>query len=156
MQRELRTLHKKFLRRGIRMKMKGITVTNNPDAEMQKKFQLYQFLIADPLFARNDQARLELLQDALRAGRENGRQRYLPSMQETQQQQVEIQKQAMMQLEQEKAAAAQQAQAAQVKNNLDQANQDLKLKSTAEKMAEKSLALNGVASPPSNAGGAPQ
>jgi hypothetical protein len=154
--REARTLHKKFLRRGIRLKMKGITVTNNPDAEMQKLFQLYQTLMADPLFQQNAQGRWELLHDALRAGRLSGTQRYLPSPDELKQQQVELQKQALLQMQQEKEAAAAQAQTAQVKNNLDTANQDLKIKSTAEKLAQHSLALNGAAAPESNAGGAPQ
>lgn len=141
---EANTLHKKYLRRGIKMTMKGVTVIQNPETEMQKGFQLYQQLMMEPTFQQNAQARVEVLRDALRAGRVNGRKRYLPTPEELQQQQIEIQKQAMMQMAQEKAAAEAQAAQDQVDANIKAANQELKIKDTARKMAESNLAPAGV------------
>lgn len=158
--KESRSLHKKFLRRGIHLQMRGVTVTQNPDAEMQKKFQLYMQLMQEPTFAQNPDSRLAVLRDALRAGREDGRDRYLPTPQQLQQQQVQMQMQAQLQLEQQKAMAAKQAQDDAVKAKLGAAKTDLDQRSTAEKLAERSLQMNptdptaGV-QPQSNSGGAP-
>lgn len=161
--RESRTLHKKFLRRGIHLQMRGITVTQNPDAEMQKKFQLYTFLMNEPTFAGNPQARIELLRDALRAGREAGRDRYLPTLEQIQQQQLDLQKKAMIQMELEKAMAAKQQADEATKSKLAGAKQEIDQKTTAEKMAAHSLAINAIdnnaaqsaAGPAAGAPGAP-
>lgn len=140
----MNTLHKKFLRKGIRLEMKGITVTQNPDAEMQKGFQLYQMLMNEPTFAQNPDSRVTVLRDALRAGRVQGRQKYLPTPQEVQAQQVQIQQQAMIQQELAKAQAAKQQADDAAKATLAAAKQHLAQKTTAEKLAEHSLALNPV------------
>lgn len=140
--RESRTLHKKFLRRGIHLQMSGVTVTQNPDAEMQKKFQLYTFLMQEPTFAQNPDARVELLRDALRAGREPGRDRYLPTPQQIEQQQMQMQQKLMMQQELAKAQVAKQQADEAAAANLKAAKTHLDQKSTAEKLAEKSLAMN--------------
>lgn len=142
--RETRTLHKKYLRRGIKLKMKGVTVVQNPEAEMQKGFQLYQMLMQEPLFQQNAQARIEVIRDALRAGRVGGRTRYMPTVEQVEQQEINLRKQAMIQMQQEQEAAQAQAQEAQIKANLEAANNDLKIKSTARKMAEANLASAGV------------
>jgi hypothetical protein len=145
-QRETRSVHRKWLRRGINMRMKGVTVVNNPDAEMQKFFTLYQTLSIDPIFQQNAQGRIELLRDALRAGRVPGRNRYLPGADEIQQQQIEMQKQAMLQMDQEKQQAAQAKAAEEQKARLAQAGQEDKVNSMADKIADRSLALvNGPA-----------
>lgn len=139
---ESRTVHKKFLRRGIHLQMRGITVTENPDAEMQKKFQLYQMLMTEPTFAQNPDARISLLRDALRAGRVVNRNKYLPTPEELQQQQIAMQKQAMIQMALEKAQADKQAADGAMKDRLAGAKTEIDQRSTAEKLAEKSLAMN--------------
>ena len=140
--RESRTLHKKFLRRGIHLNMRGITVTENPDAEMQKKFQLYQILMSNQQFAQDMEAQNELLRDALRAGREPGRDRYLPSPDEVKQKQVQLMMAAQQQAEQQKAAAAAQAAAEAEKARLAAAKTHLDQGNVAEKVAERALQLH--------------
>jgi hypothetical protein len=133
------TINKKILRRGINLKMRGVTVVNNPDAEMQRLIQLYQVLITEPSFAQNQTARIEVLRDALRAGRVPGRQRYLPSAEEVQKMEIELRKQAMQQMEAEKQAQAVAQQEAMVKDNLSKAQQALTIKSVAERTAKAAM-----------------
>ena len=138
---ETRSIHKKYLRRGIRLNMSGITVTQNPDAEMQKKFQLYQMLMTEPTFQQNAKARVEVLRDALRSGREPGRNRYLPTVEELEAQMVEIQKKAMLQMQEEQAAAAAAQEQAAGEERIKAARRDLEIKSLARRRAEENLAL---------------
>jgi hypothetical protein len=145
---QIKTIHKKFLRKNIKLKMNGITVLDNPDAEMQKQFQLYTVLMTNPEFAQNPQAQNEVLKDALVKGRVNGRDRYLPSPEEIQQQQVDTQKKAMLQIAAQKQAQDQQAQEEQVKTNLAKIKQAMTIKKTAQDLAENNLDLaptNGAA-----------
>jgi hypothetical protein len=142
--RETRTIHKKYLRRGIRMKMKGVTVVNNPDSEMQKMFQLYQQLMTEPTFQQNTEGRVQLLRDALRAGRVPGRQRYLPTPEELQQQMVDVQKQALQQMEAEKAQAAADQANQENQARIASAQNEIKTKDLAQKLAERSMAAAGA------------
>ena len=125
--------------------MRGVTVMQNPEAEMAKKMQLFQFLNTVPEFVQNPQARVELVRDILRSGRINRWQRFMPSVEQLQAQQVEMQKQAMMKMQQEQAAQAAQAKEQAVKDNLAKAHQDLNIKSTARKLAEDAF---GSGEPP--------
>lgn len=134
-----KTIHKKYLRRGIKMNMRGVTVTQNPDFEMAKTWQLYAQLMQEPVFQQSPQLRLEVLRDALKAGRVSGRDRYLPSLEQIQAQQVETQKQAMMQMQQEQAMAQQQAAQDALKQRLGAAKQELDIKRTAENMAKMNM-----------------
>lgn len=133
------TISKKYLRQGLHLKMKGVTVVNNPDAEMQRLIVLYQQLMTVPEFQNNPEARVTLWRDALRAGRIQGRDNYMPTLEEVQQQQIEMQKAAMIQMEQEKAAQEAQAKAEMIKQNLSQAKQEIDIRNTAAKMAENAL-----------------
>jgi hypothetical protein len=142
---ETKTIHKKFLRKNIRMKMNGITVTLNPEVEMQKGFQLHQMLLTEPLYANNPQLRMEGLRYALRAGRIQGRNKMLPPMQEIQQQQIQTQKIAMKEMEVEKLMQAKAQQEEELKGRLSGAKQEMDIKNTARKMAETNLAMNGAA-----------
>lgn len=121
------------------MNMRGVTVTQNPDYEMAKTWQLYGQLMQEPVFQQSPQMRLTVLRDALKAGRVPGRDRYLPSLEQIQAQQVETQKQAMMQMQQEQAMA--QAKAAQdaLKQRLGAAKQELDIKRTAENIAKMKM-----------------
>jgi hypothetical protein len=141
---ELRTLHKKFIRRGIKMSMRGLTVADNPDAEMSKAFQTHQMLMAEPLFANNPRLRVESLRDVLRRGRIPNRTRKLPTLEEIQAEQVAIQKAALEQMAMERAQAEAQAAQDAVKQRLAAAKQDMAIKDTAAKTAERALALNGA------------
>lgn len=150
-----KTIQKKLLRKGIHLKMNGVTVLDNPDFEMQKHFQLLQQLeTLVPTFAQNPALSAEVARDAMRKGRISGRDRYLPSDEELQAQQVEIQKQAMGQMVAEKAAADQKAKEDMVKANLAKIQQGMQIRSTANKVAEEKLGLNGdQPSEPANAQG---
>jgi len=136
---EPNTIHKKFLRTGIRMKMKGINVLDNPEAEMNKKLQQHQVLMTEPLFAENANLRINSLRDALRAGRVPGRDKLLPTAEEIQQFMVQIQKQAILELQAEKQQQEQEAQANEVKGRLDQINQENKIRKVAETVVDRSL-----------------
>lgn len=134
------TVHKKFLRTGIKMRMSGLTVVQNPEAEMAKRFQVHQFLLtSEPLFAQNAKYRVESLRDALRAGREPGRDRYLPPLEEIERQEVELRKRAMVEMELEKKAQEMKARDELIKQNLAKARQDLQIRKTAEDLANANL-----------------
>lgn len=138
---QIKTIHKKLLRKNIKLKMNGITVLDNPDAEMQKQFQLFAVLMSDPAFAQNPQAQNEVLKDALIKGRISGRDRYLPSLEEVRRQQVEIQKQAITEMAAQKQIQDQQAKEQQVKDNLAKIKQAMTIKKTAQDLAENNLDL---------------
>ncbi len=141
---ETKSLHKKFLRKGIHIDMAGITVTMNSDAEMQKALQIHQVLLQEPLYAQNDELRMTGLRDALRAGRVANRERLLPSLDEIKQHQLDVQKQAMTQMAAEKQAAdAQQAQEA-MKSRIAQAKTDVQIPDLAKQIAERSMAEAGA------------
>jgi len=143
---ESASIPKKMLRNGIKMKMKGITVINNPDSEMQRLIVLYQQLMTVPEFQNNPKARVQLWRDALRAGRINNRDKYLPSLEEVQAMQVQLQKQAMMQMAQEKAMAEAKAKAELVENRIKEARRSLEVKSLSERMANAQMG-EGPAAP---------
>lgn len=144
-EQETKTIHRKYLRKGLRMKMNGLTVVDNPDTEMRRSFELFALLMQEPYFASNDQSRVDFLRDALRKGRVQGRERYLPTVEQVQQQMIEVQKQALAQLAAEAAAEDQQAAADQQNANVQNANTELKLRKTAESMAASGLGLPGGA-----------
>lgn len=138
-QQSMASFPKKILRNGIRMKMHGITVMQNPEAEMSKLMQLFSFLANIPEFAQNPQARTALIRDALRAGRINNRDKYMPTLEQVQAQQVETQKQAMMQMQQEQQMQAEAQKQEMIDQNLNAASKELRIKSVAQKMAENAM-----------------
>ena len=137
----VKTLYKKFLRKGVKMRMKAVTVADNPDAEMAKAFQDHQMLMSEPMFAQNPKLRVESMREVMKRGRRVGRNRLLPTVQEMQAEMVNVQKQAMMQMEAEKAAAAQQAQADAVKSRMGAVRQDQQINAMAEKSIQGKLDL---------------
>jgi hypothetical protein len=137
---ETKSIHKKYLRTGIRMKMQGITVMQNPEAEMAKRLQTHQILLQEPMYAQNGKLRVEGLRDALNAGRVPGRRKLLPPPEEIEQMEIDLRKKAMMQMAQEQQAAqAQQAEAA-MKAKIDQTKKALQIRDLARKTAEQNLA----------------
>lgn len=132
--------HRRYLRAPIKMKMRGVTVAQNPDAEMSKQFQLHQVLsTSSPAYAQNPVAQNEVLREALRMGRVPNRQKILPTIEQIQQQQVAVQKAAMEQMLAERAAAMKQQQAEALKARLGEARQMIQTKKTAEQLAESGL-----------------
>ena len=137
---QIKTLQKKFMREGLKFKMNGVTVTDNPEVEMEKWMRLHERLMQNmPEYAQNPVARVELVRMALKAGHVAKVDQITPTMQQLQQQMVEVQKQAMMQMMQEKAMAEQQGKQQMVKDNLAKAKQDIDIKETARKMAESRI-----------------
>jgi hypothetical protein len=100
---ELRTLQKKVLRGGIKMSMNGVTVVDNPDAEMARWLAFYAQMVQEPLVAQNPDARLEILRMALRAGRVPNRDKILPSPQEVKEQQIQMMMEAQKRMAIEQA-----------------------------------------------------
>lgn len=147
---QTKTIYKKFLRKGIRMKMSGMTVTLNPEIEMQKAAQTHMLLMNEPLYANDPELRIEGLRYALRAGRIRNRNRLLPPLEKIKQMQAEAQARAMTVMEQQKQQAMQQqAQEAQ-KAKISQVKQALDIKNTASKVAETGLSLSPPVSAMSN------
>jgi len=137
--KEIRYLSKSILRKGIKMRMAGITVMNNPEAEFQKYFQLYQAVMAEPTIAQDARRRTELLRLAFRFGRIPNRDKILPSIEVVEQQQQEQVKQALMQMQQEKQAQAQKAQQEKAKALMQGAQDQIRRKQVARKLAESNL-----------------
>lgn len=99
---------KRVLRSGIKMKMGGINVIMNPDYEFKKWYSYYQALTPDPMIGQRAKSRWELLMRAMRAGRVDGREKILPTLQELDQERIEVQKRAILRMAQQKAAQDQQ------------------------------------------------
>jgi hypothetical protein len=132
---ETRSIHKKVLRRGFKPKMAGVTVVNNPEFEMRRLIGLYVQLLQEPTFAQNPKLRMEVLRDALRAGREPGRNRYLPSDREIEAEAVRIQKLAIQQLQAEEEAREKE----ELDARIQKANQGLRIDSLGEKTAGSNI-----------------
>lgn len=141
-ERQPRSLHKKYLRAGVRLRMAGVTVADNPDTEMQKWMQLYGMMMQEPLIQQNPDARMEILRMALQAGRVANRHKILPSPEQIQAQQVAIQKQAMEQMAMEQQMMQEkQAQEAR-KGRMAEARDVLATDRLAEQLAERALNQN--------------
>lgn len=159
---QTKTIHKKFLRRGINMKMSGISVILNPEFEMQNAIRIHQLLMSEPLYASNDQLRVEGLKSALRAGRVPNRHRLLPPVEKIKEMQVQVQTEALKNLEQEKMMAAKLAEQKQMGDRLAKAKQELDIRRTSRHLAEQNLgeppapAANGTLPPNIQLNGAPQ
>ena len=139
--RQIRTLsiHKKYLRTGIRLRMRGITVIGNPEAELQKGLSIHTVLLQEPMFAQDPELRINSLRRILRDGRIKGREDLLPSLDKIRQRAVQNQADAIKLLEQEKLAKEEQAQ----KNRLAKARTDIGIANIAEQEAKRGLGFNG-------------
>jgi hypothetical protein len=133
--RERKSFPKRILRRGINMKMFGITVRLNPDAEFQKWFQYYAVLSKDPIIGQRAKSRWYMLMQALKNGRVEGREKILPSLKELQAEEVEMRKQAMMKMAQEQQAAQAKAMEEQKKEAIQGLQENLKVRNTMAKLA---------------------
>lgn len=125
---------KRILRKGINIKMFGITVRLNPEAEFQKWYAYYAALSKDPIIANRNKSRWYLLMTALKNGRVEGREKILPTLEELDQEQIEVQKQAMMQMAQEQQMAQAQAMQEKKKALVQGLQQKLKARDTVAKL----------------------
>ena len=85
-----KTIQKKILRTGINIKTSGVTVTFNQEAEFMKWYQYYKLLSQDPIIGKRVKSRWFLLMNALKSGRLAGREKILPSLEELDQEEVEM------------------------------------------------------------------
>lgn len=143
--RTQRTVHKKYLRTGLRMKMTGVTVAMNPDAEFAKAVQHHTILLNEPAYAQNGMLRVEGLRRAFRKGRVSDRERLLPPMEAVEKMEIELRKKAMMEIEAEKSAAAQQAAKENVKGAIQSVRTADQVEKAALELAQRGLGRNGTA-----------
>ena len=127
-----KSLQKRLLRKGINMKMHGLSVVMNPDAEFKKWYAYYTFLSKDPIIGQRIKSRWYLLMMALRSGRVQGRDKILPSLEELQKEDVEMKAQVQA-LAMQKMQQMQQKQKGQ--GQMEQATNALKLKGMKDKSA---------------------
>jgi hypothetical protein len=102
---------KRLFRTGIRLKMQGVSVVMNSENEFNKWIQRWSIAIREPLIAKNAKYRIEPLRMAFKAGRVPNADRYVPSVEEAEQENIDNAKMAILQLQQEQQQ--QQAEAAQ-------------------------------------------
>lgn len=138
---ETKTIFKKYLRRGIQMKMSGINVVLNPEIEMQKGMQVHQMLMTEPLYASNEQLRIQGLKTALRMGRVPGRNKLLPNIEQIKEIQVGVQMEAMKKMEAEKMMAQKQQEQEALDQRMAAAKKELDIKGTASRMAAANLPM---------------
>jgi hypothetical protein len=119
-------LSKRLLRNGVRLKMQGITVVMNSENEFRKGIEKWGIVIKEPLVAQNAKYRIEAMHEAFRDGRIPNYERYLPTIEEAEQENINIAKQAMMQMIQEQQQAQAQAQQQQMLAQQEQKAQMLK------------------------------
>lgn len=134
--RERRMFSKRLLRKGINLKMFGVTVRLNPDAEFQKWFQYYAALAKDPMIANRNKSRWYLLMQALKNGRVEGRDKILPTIEELDQEEIEMRKQAMVKMLQEQQMAKAKQIQDQKKTLVQQLQQKLRARNVVKKLTQ--------------------
>lgn len=137
--RQIQTIHKKYLRNGISMKMSGVSVIHNPDSEMQKSLAIHSILMQEPLYATNPALRIRGLKDALRKGRVQGHDKKLPSHDKIMAMMVEVQKKAMIQLELEKRTQEKQQREDQIQDRIKQIRTKNKIQNLASAVVDENL-----------------
>ncbi len=137
---QTKSIQKKFLRQGLQMVMAGVTVTQNPEAEMAKEAQVHQLCMQEPLYATNAELRVNGLRDVLRAGRIPGRNRKLPTAEEIQKSEIQLRQQAMMQMQAQQAQQQQAQQQAMLKDRVNKVRQNLQVQDLSKKVAERNMA----------------
>ena len=132
---------KRILRKGIKIRMQGITVAQNPEAEFMRWYNYYKALVAEPVIGQSPKRRIEILKRALNAGRVRGRNKILPTMQELEQEEIQMRikvqqtMQAQQQMAQQQQALAQQKAQGEMVQKIKQS----RLKNLADKVRENNL-----------------
>ena len=145
------TIVKRVLRSGIKVKMQGVNVIMNSEAEF-KKWMERAILLAktEPLIAGDPERRTELVRTALRAGRFYNADKILPTIEEIRQKQIDtmkiaIQQMMMEQQQQQEAAAVAQAQAEeqQKKQVMSALSDKVRMEKITQQLIEQTLAKGG-------------
>lgn len=140
-----KTLQKKFLRSGFKMAMAGMTVVDNPDAEMARWLGLgAQLMKLEPTFAANPEARTTLWGMALSAGRVPNRDKLLPSPQVLKQQQMEMIIEAQKALAMQNAVQGAVAEKERVDQRFKDVREGLARRALVEKVVEQATGKNGM------------
>ena len=140
-----KTLQKKFLRSGFKMAMAGMTVVDNPDAEMARWLGLgAQLMKLEPTFAANPEARTTLWGMALSAGRVPNRDKLLPSPQVLKQQQMEMIIEAQKALAMQNAVQGAVAEKERVDQRFKDVREGLARRALVEKVVEQAAGKNGM------------
>ena len=147
---QTKTVPKRILRKGLNMRMHGVTVALNPEAEFSKWMQMTMALMQFPMIQSRPESQHELLSQTLRSGRVPGRKKILPSLQEMQMQQIQMMSQAIAQAEVEKDNMKSQNEVQEGKNkNAETRNQidaqGLKIKAAKQMMEAVNAGKNGNA-----------
>jgi len=108
--RQRQSIPKRILRKGIKVKMHGVTVAMNPDSEFQKWYNYYLALVKEPVIGQSAKRRVEILRRALRGGRIPGRDKILPSIQEIEQEEIQMRMKVQQAQQQQMAMQQQQVQ----------------------------------------------
>lgn len=138
-----KTLQKKFLRSGFKMAMAGMTVVDNPDAEMARWLGLgAQLMKLEPTFAANPEARTTLWGMALSAGRVPNRDKLLPSPQVLKQQQMEMIIEAQKALDMQNAVQGAVAEKERVDQRFKDVREGLARRALVEKVVEQAAGKN--------------
>ena len=146
---------KRLLRKNISVKMHGVNVVVNPDAEFKKWYSYYKFLAVDPMIGQKVKSRWYLLMNAMRSGRIRDYEKILPPLEQLEQEE----QQAKQMMEQQKQKLMQEAMAKQQekannkkeKDGIERAHikskvTDLKLKSAEQKIESKRVLAKALVS----------
>ncbi len=133
---ETKTIQKKLLRSGVRMRMAGVNVVDNPQAEMARWLGIYAQLVAEPEIANNPEARVEIIRLALQSGRVPNRDKILPSPQQIQEKQVAMLVEAQKRLALEAAVKKAAANEERVNQRFGQMRENLSRRKLAQSVVE--------------------
>lgn len=149
MQPQTRTFSKRVLRKGLKMRMHGVTVALNPEAEFQKWINYAMTLAQFPMVGNRIQSLWELLRNALRSGRVPGREKILPPLEQLQMEQQQMMQQQNQQADAEQAVRDEQIKAAASKAQMDHmknavTEHGLRAKMVKNLLDVKKAAMNGA------------
>ena len=137
-------LSKRYLRYGLRAKMKNVSVRLNPEGEFWQGVQRHKFLLQEPVFASNDDVRYNHVQKVLRDGRITDWEQILPSMQQVKQRQLQMQMQAMKMLQAEQELEEREIAETREQAVMKDAEKEFKLKKLAEQRASQGSMSGGA------------
>lgn len=97
--KESGVIQKRILRKGVTIKTSGVTVTLNPETEFMRWFNYYKLMSQDPIIGQRVKSRWFMLMNALRAGRVQGKEKILPTLEELEQEEIEMRAKVEKQLQ---------------------------------------------------------
>lgn len=130
--KEKRTIYKRLLRQGVKLKMHGLTVINNPETEFRKWMAYRELAMTEPMVANVESRRVEWLRKVYKNGRVSGIDTLLPTAEEMKQ--IEAEKYQMAIAEKEMEGEVQQLRQAQseVQGKIQEVQSNKKMKKAQE------------------------